>query len=96
MNKPDRKKLIARAWESYLRTVIPKDAGAVQIKESRQAFFAGSAVLFQTIMMVLEPGAEPTNHDMRVMDDLQHEINAFGQELDAAVLTTVLREARKH
>lgn len=62
--------------------VVPKDAPVIQIKETRQAFFAGASLLFETLMIALDPEEEPTDADMQRMADLQNEINEFGQEID--------------
>lgn len=62
--------------------VIATDASEIQVKETRQAFFAGAAVLFETIMKVLDPGEEPTDNDLQRMADLQQEIDDYGQTLD--------------
>lgn len=75
-------KHIEGGWQSYLKTCIPEDAPEVQRRECRQAFFAGAAVLFQSIMVTLDPGTEPTDKDMERMSHIQAELDAFGQELD--------------
>ena len=75
-------KYIANGWKSYQSMVVPKDAPDVQIKETRQAFFAGAAVLFETLMMALDSGDEPTDNDLKRMADLQAEIDEYGQQLD--------------
>ena len=80
------KKYIQSGWASYQKCVIPEDASPVQIKETRQAFFSGAAVLFWTLMTGLDEDREPTDDDMRKMEDLQKEIDAFGQKLDFDLL----------
>lgn len=75
-------KYVEGGWDSYRKMCIPTDAPDVQVRECRQAFYAGAAVLFQTIMVVLDPGTEPTERDMQRMSDVSDEIDAFGQELD--------------
>jgi hypothetical protein len=37
--------LIRKAWETYDRNVVPKDAGDAQRLETRRAFFAGAMAL---------------------------------------------------
>jgi len=32
---------IQEGWESYLETVVHKEAGAVQVRETKQAFYSG-------------------------------------------------------
>lgn len=69
-----------------MKCVIPEDASPVQIKETRQAFYSGAAILFSVLMMDLDEDHEPTDEDMQKMADLQNEIDAFGQEIDADLL----------
>ena len=58
----------------------------MQIAETRQAFFAGASVLFETIMKVLDttndryPGLDETEAD------IGNEIVEFGQALDKKIL----------
>jgi hypothetical protein len=40
-----RKTTIAEEWEGYREAVIPKNAGEVQIMETRRAFYAGALAL---------------------------------------------------
>lgn len=79
-------KYIERGWESYMKYVMPKDAPPVQVKETRQAFYSGAAVLFWTLMMDLDEDHEPTDEDLQKMENLQKEIDAFGQQLDFELL----------
>ena len=69
-------------WESYRLNVLPDEAGEIQIKETRRAFFAGAAIIMETLMLALDPGDEPTDADMQRMADLQAEIDEFGQAID--------------
>lgn len=76
---------IEKGWNSY-RALLPKEAGEVQIRETRQAFYGGAAILFESIMMMLDPGAEPTEADMQRMTDIQNELREFGRNLDSRYL----------
>ena len=76
------RKYIEIGWQSYRKLVVPDDAGEVQVNESRQAFYAGAAVLFEGIIGGLDGGSEATDADIQRMDDIQAEITAFGQQLD--------------
>lgn len=78
-------KYIEQGWNSYRKLVIPANAPEIQIKECRQAFFGGSAILMQSIMLMLDPGVEPTDADMQRMSDIQKELDEYGQSLDRAV-----------
>lgn len=82
------KQFIERGWESYRRMVVPADAGAVQLQETKQAFFAGAAILWQAIKLSLDPGGETTDADIQRMQAVQDELDGFGQQLDARYLKT--------
>ncbi len=69
-------KPIAKLWESYL-LILPKDATANQITETRRAFYAGAQALFHSILVNLDPDQEPTENDLRRMDDIQQELREF-------------------
>lgn len=87
-------KLIQRAFESYRRYVMPAEAGEVQVRETRQAFFAGAAVLQTTIMRKLSPTGpdEITAEDMALMSAIQAELDEFGHQLDVDLLSGGVRQ----
>ena len=76
-------KYIAKGWESYRDMVLPKDAPDIQLTECKQSFFAGAAILWESVMQGLDSGDDATEGDMQRMADIQAEIDAFGQEIDA-------------
>ncbi len=69
---------IKKIWETY-RAILPKDASANQIIETRRAFYAGADALFVTILNLLEPGAEATDNDLKMLDEIQKEFNDFAE-----------------
>lgn len=76
-------KLIEGGWKSYRRHVVPADAGEEQLRQTRQAFFAGAAILQTLIMRKLSPGRdEITAEDLALMAAIQKELDDFGQQLD--------------
>lgn len=77
---------IERAWDRYREMVVPPDAGAVQVDETRQAFMAGAAILFTAMLHGVSEGDEVQEADEKLMADLQAEIDDFGQALDLKVL----------
>jgi len=79
-------KYIELAWNSYRKFVIPIDASDTQVTETRQAFYAGASILFETLLRALEPGEEETEADIQVMASLQAEVDEFGQEMDLKLL----------
>jgi len=79
-------KYIETSWNSYREMVVPKDAGTNQLNETRQAFYSGACTLFTSIMLVLDPGEEPTDRDMQRLSDIQSEIDSFGAALDRKLI----------
>lgn len=75
-------KPIQKAWQSYERLVLPSNAPEIQRRETRQAFYAGAAVLFEALMRGLDKEKEPTEADMQRMNDVVKELREFGQQLD--------------
>lgn len=76
-------RLIQQHWESYRARVIPKDAGGVQVEETRRAFYAGAAIVFGALIHGVSPGEEVQATDLRMMDDLQTELDEFLAEQGA-------------
>lgn len=74
-------KIIEAGWQVYRMTVLPKDASAIQISETRLAFFAGAQHLFGSIMTALDPGPDETAADMRRMEQISAELDAFADVL---------------
>jgi hypothetical protein len=84
---------IKRLWNSYRELVVPADAPDVQLRETRQAFYAGAAALLTAVNeCLLDPGDEPTAADLERMAKIQNELDEFGQQLDSRYL----RSARDH
>lgn len=81
-------KVIERSWNSYRAMVIPNGAGPEEIKETRQAFYSGAAVLFTTMtsQLFFDEGVEETPDDIAKVQAIADEVQAFGAEIDLAVL----------
>jgi hypothetical protein len=73
----DQGRIIEANWVGYRAMVVPRGAGPVQVEECRRAFFAGAQALFASIMTILDPGAEPTDADLKRMDAINDELRAF-------------------
>lgn len=81
-------KLIEAGWVGLKLAAIPKDAPQVQVDEMRLAFMAGAQHLFASIMGILDPGAEPTDADLRKMDLIAAELDKVRAELAARYYPT--------
>lgn len=73
----DTGKIIEAGFVGFRFISIPEDAPQIQLDEMRNAFFAGAQHLFGSIMQMLEPGAEPTENDLRRMTLISEELDEF-------------------
>ena len=73
-------KLIEAGWISLRIAAISPKAGPDQLDEMRMAFFAGAQHLFGSIMQALDEDAEPTDDDLRRMDQINAELQIFIRE----------------
>ena len=72
-----RAKLLAAGWDKYRSRVISHEASEAQIKECRRSFYAGAHLLLCDILDLLDPGDEPTQEDLMMVEDLQQELAEF-------------------
>jgi hypothetical protein len=70
-------RLLAKGWEGYRIQVIPQAATEEQLRESRRSFYAGAHLLLCDILELLDPGDEPTEGDLAMVEDLQDELAEF-------------------
>jgi len=73
----DRGQIIEAGWIGLRMASIRLTAPQIQIDEMRFAFFAGAQHLFSSIMMSLDPGAEPTDADLNRLTMIQSELTEF-------------------
>jgi hypothetical protein len=76
-------KLIEAGWVGLQIAAIPPGAPQIQLDEMRMSFFAGAQHLFSSIMSILDPGEEETEDDLRRMDLISDELEAFITEFAA-------------
>jgi hypothetical protein len=77
----DEGKLIEAGWVALRIQCVPHDAPALQLQEMRLFYMAGAQHLFASIMSILEPGVMETENDLRRMDLIHKELEAFEKEL---------------
>jgi hypothetical protein len=86
----DKGLLIEAGWMSFRAAAISTDAPEDQLREMRLAFFAGAQHLFGSIMTILDPGSEPTEADLKRIDNINNELNQF-----LAVMVEQMRAERQ-
>lgn len=83
----DEGRLIEAGWIGLRIAAGLERAPAVQLDEMRKAYMAGAQHLWSSLMVVMDPEAEPTPADLRRMALIQNELDAFGNELLANLPT---------
>jgi hypothetical protein len=70
-------KTIAEMWQSYDRDVLPPEAGEVQRRETKRAFYAGVWSLLQQFKAV---GSDDISEAQgaAILEAIQQEVGAFG------------------
>jgi len=77
----DKGKIIEGGWMAYVATSGLGSAPEMQRTEMRKAYMLGAQHLFASIMGILDPGSEPTEKDLKRMDLIHHELEAFRRSL---------------
>jgi hypothetical protein len=81
--------LIEAGWVGLRIACQLEDAPKIQLDEMRNAFFAGAQHVFHSITGgLLDPGSEPTDADLRRMDQIDQELRRFITEFSARNLPT--------
>lgn len=76
-----RKRRLEEAWNSYVAQCIPPDAPPVQIDETRKAFYGGALSLLAEMLGGLSEGPDAEEADVSLVEDLQAELDEFGEEM---------------
>jgi hypothetical protein len=72
---------VRKEWESYRRTVLPATAPAIQLQESRRAFYAGAEMLMCAILRSLDPSPDAVASDMALIAALDAELRQFATDV---------------
>lgn len=72
--------LIGQAFDRYRALVIPADASAVQIRETRNAFYAGASTVIEAVL-VLGEGDIAEDVGVSRLEALRLELEAFAASL---------------
>jgi hypothetical protein len=84
----DEGKLIEAGWVALRVQAIPLNAPAVQLDSMRMAYMAGAQHLFASIIGMLDDATEETEADMRRMDLINQELEAWRKKLELMVART--------
>lgn len=79
-NWADKGMIMEGAWRAASHLIF-RDTTPEQAVQLRKAFFLGAEHLFSTVMMVLDPGSEPTERDLHRMSLIHKELEAFKASL---------------
>ena len=75
-------KTIKEKWESYLKDVMPESAGAIQLLETRRAFYAGAHALFTLMSENVSQGDDVTAQDEAFMETIPRELAEFVADIN--------------
>lgn len=74
----DRGLLIEAGFAAYAHlSGVDKNAPTESLRELQLAFMAGADHLFSSIMNIMDADAEPTDADLRRMDQIHHELEQW-------------------
>lgn len=79
----DKGLIVEAGWAGFKLLTIPPNASPQQLDLMRNAFFAGAQHLFGSIMAGMDEGEQETEADLRRMDNIQKELDAFLVEFKA-------------
>lgn len=74
--------LLATLWQSYLTQVIPKDAPAVQRRETKRAFYAGASSAIQIMQQIAVSDLSETEETAR-LTDISNELQKYKEDVQA-------------
>ena len=75
-------KIIEVGWFGFKTLVLNPAAGMEQV---RTAFFAGAQHLFSSMMTIMDPGGEPTERDMKLMEQIHNELEEFKKTIKGLI-----------
>src|SRR5690606_14679379 len=75
----DQGRVMDEGWIAYRASVLPSHAGAIQVAETRLAFFAGAQFLFAACFAMMDDGDTPSAADMQRIAAVSAELDAFAR-----------------
>jgi len=77
----DEGKLVEAGFQAYRMLAVPPNAPDIQVKECRLAYFFGAQHLYASMMGILDDGDEPTEEDIKRMELIHKELEAFIEDV---------------
>jgi hypothetical protein len=77
---------ILEAWNSYREQVIPRDAPAVQVTESKRAFFAGAGSIWMVFTSQQTGAPLVVSVNSQILEDIDAELRQFLAKVRAGVM----------
>lgn len=78
-----KRRLMAEEWDKFARACLPINCPSAQRREMRVAFYAGAQSILFRVIQSFAPEAEPTESDLKVMKDLDQELQDFAESVAA-------------
>lgn len=78
-------KMIEAAFNDYRESVIPENASEVQVRECRNAFFAGVGIMFHVFQTIAHTDDKPEtiSREAEILESVQKEIDAHVESVTA-------------
>jgi len=65
-------------WEIYRKVAVPKQAGEIQVLETKKAFYAGASSMVAALVGTADPTkATPDEADVKVLESIWKELDEF-------------------
>lgn len=74
-------KTLAEAWTGYLERVVPRNAGPIQLKQTKRNFYAGALAMLSLMSSINED--TPEEEGVKLFEALCQELKEFGDKLEA-------------
>ncbi len=71
-----KRQFMAEQWNTFAAKVLPIGCPERQRRETRRGFYAGAHALLNVIGE-FDPGPEPTEQDVKFMEDLDQKLKEF-------------------
>jgi hypothetical protein len=75
--------LMLGEWRKFSAAVLPANCPDVQRVEMRRAFYAGAQAILFRVITSFAPESEPTEADLKLMDDVHRELLDFAKDVEA-------------